>query len=124
MSRIPLRDRVLAWLSLASHKGYPHIPLGRFYKLMQAMSKQFPEHFVRVDFGHLRSYSKALDTALHHWVGYGVDLVIEELDCIEVTHKLAQRHLAWLREKYGTDAVAALEPSTDYLVELLKTHDQ
>lgn len=120
---LALRDMVLALLSLASQKGFAQIPLSRFYRLMAALSEQFPHSFRGVAFigSGATLYSKEVESALDHWINFGVDIVLPDgKGCTEITRDVVADHLAYLHDEYGAPMIVALDQMADYLVKQLR----
>jgi hypothetical protein len=122
-TQLPLPDLVLALLSLAAQKGVSRVPMKCFYLVMANTRAHFPEVFTGLVFNGPpdNPYSKALDSALQRWICWGVNIVIPDgQECTEVTDKMAERHLVRLKEEYGTEVIAGLEPTVQYFIDQLK----
>jgi len=111
-SHLPLKDLVLAMLSLAAVQGKNRIPIVKFYQIFADMADDLPPMFPPLIFTRTSysAYSKRLDDALQFWVGYGVEVPNPGLKHIQVMGESAERHLDWFKERYGEEKLEALRP--------------
>lgn len=118
-TEISLKDQVLAILSLASRRGRTRIPILEFFSGFAGLADKFPDMVPDLVFNKTAysAYSKRLDGAIQGLVGFSVDLPNPKLQCLEVTPEAADRHLAWLDEKYGHAYIRSLEPLVEALIQ-------
>lgn len=105
---------VLAVLSMASVQGTKRVPLTDFYAAFAGLVEAHRDLFPPMHFTKNASSisSKRLDDALQSFIGGSVELPNPRLQFLEVGDDAAKRHLAWLGDKYGQDAVNSIEPLT------------
>jgi hypothetical protein len=120
---MPLKHRLLATLSLASSRGYPMVPLTRFFEIFADLSERFPEAFPKLYFDRTpwSAYSKQLDGALQSLIGLCVE-ILPSLNVIEVSHTSAVHLIERLKESYGEGTVEAFSPVATALGEYIDRH--
>ena len=121
--RVPLKDRVLAVMSLTAQNGLNRIPILELFSAFAEVSNKFPARFPELVFSQNAesAYSKQLDSAIQDRIGYGVDLPNPSLQYFEISQDSASRHLTWLKEKYGSDYLSGLKPVVDLIMQRLQT---
>ena len=117
--KVPLKFVVLAMLSLASQQGQTKTPVIKLYKAIANLTEEFsgvfpPMVFTRTEYS---AYSKRLDDALQELVGSSVDLPNPRLRELVLPPEIAEGHLTFLREKYGTSMIDNLQPIVERLVD-------
>lgn len=124
--RQSLKDEVLGLLSDAALKGKERIKITDFYRAFAQLAEQNPNDFPPMVFTRAgnSAYSKRLDTAVQSLVGYSVNLPNPQLQYLELSRDTAQRHMDWLRDTYGEDAVVTLSRLGDVLLRALERIDQ
>lgn len=113
--RVPLEDVVLGVLSLAAQNGQTRVRIRRFYDAFGDLLEEYPQFFTGIDFARTQdyAYSKSLDSALQHWIGYGLELPNPQLQYVETDPELVADHLAWLRDEYGQEFIDELTPMAE-----------
>lgn len=106
-----LKDIVLGILSAVAVRGAPRVRITEFYRgfadLVDAHKEFFPPMlFTR---GSHSVYSKRLDDALQSLIGYTVALPNPQLQYLQLEKDAAARQLAWLEDKYGSEAVKIIQ---------------
>src|SRR5712691_8464347 len=114
LPRVPLKDTVLAMLSIAAEQGRTTIPLRAFYRASAVVANEYsdivpPLIFTRTEHS---AYSKRLDEALSERIGYSVDLPNPRLQRTALRPSAAKRHLAWLSHKYGSEYLERVQQLT------------
>jgi len=124
--RNSLKDEVLGLLSDAALKGKGKIKITDFYRAFAQLAEQHPDEFPPMVFTRAgnSAYSKRLDSAVQSLVGYSVNLPNPELQYLELGADTAQRHMDWLRDTYGDDAVGGLSRLGDVLLQALSRVDR
>jgi hypothetical protein len=117
----PLKDQVLAILSLAARRGTTQVPILDFFRAFADLADEFTPMLPGLIFSRTTysAYSKQLDTALQELVGFSVDLPNPKLQYLEVSQEAAGRHLSWLEEKYGKEYIDSLQPLAEALIQKL-----
>ena len=118
---VPLRKTVLAVLSLAAEEGQTRIPITQIYRRFADLVEKYPGLFPPMLFtkGPYSAYSKRLDDALQSLIGYDVELPNPRLQFTEISKEAAKRRLARLKDAYGEEYLAAVQPiARDFLADL------
>jgi hypothetical protein len=120
---VPLKDQVLAMLSLAARGGTTRIPILKLFMAFADLTDSFPEKFPDLTFSRnsQSAYSKQLDSAIQERVGYSIGLPNPSLQYYEISEDSAKRHLAWLEELYGSGYLESLKPIVEVLVRKLQS---
>jgi hypothetical protein len=120
-----LRDMVLGMLSIAAVEGRTRVPLTEFSGAFEAVVEKHRDMFPPMRFTKNADsvYSKRLDEALQSFIGGSIDVPNPQLQFLQVEKAAARRHLAWLRDKYGTGAVDSLKPLTKEFLARLSSPD-
>jgi len=116
----PLKDCVMALLSLASLRGRKKIDLQDLFRALSVVIEKHPELFPPVIFEKTLGgpYSRNVDYAISSLIPYSVESDIH--DCVTVSKETAGRHLAYLRGRHGDDFVRAMEGLADEFITALR----
>jgi hypothetical protein len=123
---LPLRYSVLAILSLvAAERGKTKIPVKGLYEAFAHVVDEVPDKFPRLAFTRTPYYvySKRLDDAIQYWVGYGIEVPILELQCVEIGQEAAERHLARLKSKFGAELIDGLSSAASSFFDEISKQD-
>ncbi len=122
-AHVPLKDTVLALLSLAAEEGHRSIPLIDFYRAFADTYEEYGDVLPPLIFTRTAgsAYSKRLDEALAAKIGYSVDLPNPRLQRTSIELDAAKRHLAWLDSKYGPEYMDRVKHLTSTFIDKLQT---
>jgi hypothetical protein len=121
---VPLRDTVLAILSLVSKQGKTRVPLTEIYEIFADLAEKYPDRFPGLAFMRtpFTTYSKRLDDAIQDWVGYSIDVPNPTLQYVEIGSNAAERHLTWLRDRYGSEWLDSLNIVGTEFINKMESH--